>query len=627
MGEFAKAEPLYLQALAIDKEVLGEMHPDYAETLNNLALLYVYTRNFSKAESLFRQSLAIKKQVLGERHPSYAESLSNLAGLYLFMGDAAKAEPLSAQALRIGRENLDAAAGVQSERQQLRMASIARAYLVNYLSIAALANVPAEDVYAHVLAWKGAVSARQRAMRRLRQSLDPNRSPELARLFDDLEATSRELSNQSQRVPSPDAMVAHRQKLAELSDRIERLQKELAANSQEFRRQLEQQRRAPEDIRHALPRDTALVDLLEYAHITPASATQMKPVCEQQLVAFIVRPDRPVERVELGALDPITAAIEAWRKNFGMGRSVQTADPAQELRRRVWDKLEPHLQGAKTVLLSPDGATVRFPWPALPGKKPGTYLIEETAIAIVPIPRLLPELLASDEPAPARDAHAANDSSLLLIGDVNFDADPGKSPIDAVAQIIPPGTRGGELHHWPALPGTRTEIVTIADSFEQQFPDGRLKKLRDIKATKGEVVSQLDKYRYVHFATHGFFAPTKFKSALADRSGSETPGLAEPIDRQDISGFHPGLLSGLVLAGANRTAEDGKDDGILTALEVGELNLSHVELATLSACETGLGESAGGEGLLEACNVRFRFREPKPWWPRSGPSATTPAVR
>jgi CHAT domain-containing protein len=33
-------------------------------------------------------------------------------------------------------------------------------------------------------------------------------------------------------------------------------------------------------------------------------------------------------------------------------------------------------------------------------------------------------------------------------------------------------------------------------------------------------------------------------------------------------------------------------------LEVEEMDLSRVQLATLSACETGLGQSAGGEGLL-----------------------------
>ena len=40
MGDYARAEPLYRQALEIRKKALGEGHPDYAASLNNLAGLY-----------------------------------------------------------------------------------------------------------------------------------------------------------------------------------------------------------------------------------------------------------------------------------------------------------------------------------------------------------------------------------------------------------------------------------------------------------------------------------------------------------------------------------------------------------------------------------------------------------
>ena len=133
------------QALAHPQEVLGEEHPAYANSLNNLALLYRAPGEYAKAEPLFRRrsrsakrcwarstpttptasttwpcytktrgttrrpsrstaGAAIRKEVLGEKHPDYATSLNNLAGLYGATEEYAKAEPLFRQALAIRKK-------------------------------------------------------------------------------------------------------------------------------------------------------------------------------------------------------------------------------------------------------------------------------------------------------------------------------------------------------------------------------------------------------------------------------------------------------------------------------------------------------------------------------------------
>lgn len=52
------AEPLLIQALSMTKCLLGDEHPDVAQSLNNLALLYKSQGRYSDAKPLYIEALA-----------------------------------------------------------------------------------------------------------------------------------------------------------------------------------------------------------------------------------------------------------------------------------------------------------------------------------------------------------------------------------------------------------------------------------------------------------------------------------------------------------------------------------------------------------------------------------------
>jgi CHAT domain-containing protein len=162
---------------------------------------------------------------------------------------------------------------------------------------------------------------------------------------------------------------------------------------------------------------------------------------------------------------------------------------------------------------------------------------------------------------------------------------------------------------WEALPGADAEIEAIGNLYRQLAgpADGALTELRGAAATEENLRSLAPQSRILHLATHGFFATGDKRARLAVESQDDLgPGLGDdPLPRPKQ--YSPGLLSGVVLACANFPPELPSDlagfeklpeDGILTAEELAFLPLGGVELVVLSACETGLGEAAGGEGLL-----------------------------
>ncbi len=576
MGDTARAEPLYLEATAIDEKVLGKNHSDYAIDLSNLAALYRSIGDNAQAEPLFLEATAIVEKLLGRKHPDYATSLYNLAGLYMSMERSDEAIELCEQGLEITRDHLSRTAYILSERQQLAMNQMLRYRLDSYLACCLKQEAVPKQAVEQVIMWKGETLVRQRE---LRLAAD---NPAIADQFKELQRIAQHLYALTKTTPEPNTAESWRERVAKITADKERLESQLMRSSSAFGKAVEEVTLA--SIQQSIPRDAVLIDFLEY-----------RSGKELRLLASVVRSTGDPIMLDLGTAHQAGEAIAVWRLTFGLSPQAKAAGLA--LREQLWQPLLMHIGDAKMILISPDGVLGKLPFAALPGKEANSYLIEDHRIALVPVPRLLPGLVAAD-----RSQVVAKP---LLMGGVDYDAklSLAENVGDATLAAKPwsHATNG-----WSNLKFSGPEVRDIGKIY-RGLKEANVENIVELDAKEATEVAFRNAApgcTNLHLATHGFFAPSSFKSALAPEMIAEA-GRASRFSsmgseqREVVRGFSPGQLSGLVFAGANNSilGSDG-DDGIMTADEIAFLPLGGVQLAVLSACQTGLGDSAGGEGLL-----------------------------
>lgn len=571
--ELSKAEKLLLRVIEIESKTLAQDHPIFLTNVRLLIDTYNRTGQHEEAFKLGQRWLMYAERVYHSKHASLASGLGSLGSTCNGAGNYVDAERHFRKALDIQREILDKTFGVLSEEQQLLMTHQTRDLLHGYIWSTQQLRSPGGWAYRHVLAWKGAVFDQQR--RRNWNTHDPAIASMVARY----QQTARTLAKFAHgEPPNEQERDAWRVNIENLSRAKERLQAELFNKSESFRKSHEPI--SQEKVQTLLPEDAALVDFWIYSNVQwPEKGKRVEGA---RLAAFIVRDKGDVIQLDLGYVHPIQQAANAWRNSIQRGGgasrglkmlkpkdNVSQQPPQYELKRLLWEPLEKYLGDATTVLIAPDEFLAQVPFAALPGNEDERYLLDERSIVVVPNARLLPDIV--------QDNSASNqDQSMVLVGGVDFGANP---PIadDAVSGRQGGSDRAAKLHFDP-LPGTGREMLAIGRLYRERHPKAAMTGLYRDLATEEKFRESASNSRYLHLATHGFFLPQK----------SQTQHR------------HPGLLSGLALAGANRRANNSAsyDDGLLTALEVATLNLRGVDLAVLSACETGLGTIASGEGLL-----------------------------
>jgi tetratricopeptide (TPR) repeat protein len=95
------AEEYHIEALAIYEKVYGEISPDVANAVGNIAIVYAQTGRLDEAGPYFERSLVVQEAIYGPDHPNVAQALTNLGLHNLQTGDPATAVGLLQRAADI----------------------------------------------------------------------------------------------------------------------------------------------------------------------------------------------------------------------------------------------------------------------------------------------------------------------------------------------------------------------------------------------------------------------------------------------------------------------------------------------------------------------------------------------
>jgi tetratricopeptide (TPR) repeat protein/CHAT domain-containing protein len=621
-GDYTRAEPLLKEALEIDQKILGPEHPDTANCLNSLAVLYREIRDYARAEPLLKEALEIDQKILGPEHPDTAQSLNNLALLYWSMGDYAKAGPLYAKALEIyqkvlGPEHtltaicltnlavLEFDLGKIQEAKRLSQLSYATEVKVfsQILSFGSenqrLAYQRLQDPYTlfaalgesdpfladAVLHYKGVVLDSIIEDRLLAEIGKGEGNRDLVQQLNAKKRIVAQLSLQTTTASAKEATEG----IQTLEREVEDIEGKLARQGTDLGQARRRLAVTVEQVQAAIPKNTTLIEYVRYWHYLGKSKF------ESHYGAIVLSADAPPRWVTLGSAKGIEATLKRYEAMVrNQGNDDEMAAVLQKLCNEVWEPVEEAFPvHTNRVIVSPDGQLNFLSFATLLDPEKG-FVAEKYSIQYVTSGR---DLLREPQPTSSKQ--------VIVMANPKFETEIQLASLDLPSEgsgvLRGAEKRDFEDLSFEALGGTQQESDQLIGQFKGWgWP---AKSLTGAEVTK-QALLKLHGPHILHLATHGFFEPED-SSSKTNPDEFQSPGSKSDLTKSKFF-KNPMHRSGLALAGANTTIAAWKrgeappidEDGILTAEDVGTLDLKGTWLVTLSACDTGSGEARAGEGVM-----------------------------
>ncbi len=583
--QFNKGEPIILEAKGIIEKTFGKEHEDYAKCNIILSGYRIMRKDFVQAEQLLLEARDIQEKLFGKEHIHTREVLIRLARLYETMGHYEKAEELLIASFQIQKQSLNKAASFLSERElqdYINTFKIDNAWVSTFLAERSREGKDVSKLaalcYDNELYHKGFLL---NTAQKLNNTLLIDKAS--VQLRNTLKSIRRRLGQlYSMSITERDSA-----QLVDWENKANQIEKQLASTVNIYKDA--SQTVGWKDVQAKLKDGELSIEFIEY------NQSKEEEVDSVYYGALVVGTESTYpEFVPLFQQNQILSLMGSGEKrkldyiNQLYTYSGRGANPLKEnevsLSQLIWLPLKDKIKEAKKIYYSPIGLI---------------HYLNLGAIAISDEEVLANQYqlveLGSTRKLVISDTTVRHFISAVLYGGIDYGTDTTTLIPNKREDVQTFAMRGTS---WGFLKWTTKEINSVNTYMLNSKLSSTL--FTGIDATEKSFVNsvQSDSSPYViHFATHGYF----FQDANVQVAfNSEDETKSDPVF---VVSDNPMIRSGLLFAGANiswnsrHNLRQAEDDGILTAYEISQLNLSNTELVVLSACETGLGDIQGNEGV------------------------------